>query len=76
MTNVYDGEKDEQKITKAHLVARGFEENTDAIKTDSPTVTRQSLRMIMTVASSKEWKVQSMDISAAFLQGSKIEREI
>ena len=45
-------EKDE---TKARLVARGFEEK-ENIKSDSPTVTKEVLRMFFTICSSQGWK--------------------
>ena len=65
-------EKDE---TKARLVARGFEEK-ENIKSDSPTVTKEVLRMFFTICSSKGWKEKSMDVTAAFLQSSGMEREV
>ena len=60
---------------KARLVARGFEENFQDRK-DSPTCTRESLRMIFAVAASMKWRIHSMDISSAFLQGNKMDREV
>ena len=65
-------EKDE---IKARLVARGFEEK-ENIKSDSPTVTKEVLRMFFTICSSKGWKEKSMDVTAAFLQSSGMEREV
>ena len=65
-----------QLITKARLVARGFEEDSSELRTDSPTRTKQTLRFIMAVCSSKEWIIHSMDISSAFLQGREIQRVI
>ena len=38
-------EKDDGRIMKARLVARGFEERMNTARTDSPTCSRQSLRM-------------------------------
>ena len=61
---------------KARLVARGFEEDSSDMRTDSPTCNRESLRLVFVVASINSWKMQSIDISAAFLQGKPIEREI
>ena len=66
-------EKDE--IIKARLVARGFEEK-EYIKSDSPTVTKEVLRIFFTICSSKGWKEKSMDVTAAFLQSSGMEREV
>ena len=58
---------------KARLVARGFEEITTEIRTDSPTICKENLRLVSTIAVSNSWKIHSMDIKAAFLQGCPIE---
>ena len=68
--------KDGVRKVKARLVARGFEEDSSELRTDSPTCNRESLRLVFAVASIMSWKLQSIDISAAFLQGNPIEREI
>jgi len=64
-------------IPKARLVARGFEEmdNRDIPK-DSPTCSTESLRMILALFAQNKWKAHSMDIKTAFLQGSKLSRDI
>lgn len=62
--------------TKARLVARGYEENSADFRTDSPTCMKETLRFVLTVASSKRWNINSVDIKAAFLQGKEIDREI
>ena len=62
--------------TKARLVARGFEEDSSQFRSDSPTCTKDSIRILLTVASSFGWKINSMDIKAAFLQGKAIDREV
>ena len=41
-------------ITKARLVARGFEENTTDLRKDSPTCSRESVRILLSVAASKQ----------------------
>ena len=61
---------------KARLVARGFEEDTCSIQKDSPTCTKESIRIALSIMSSLGWSCHSIDISAAFLQGSGIEREV
>ena len=64
-----------EEIIKARLVARGFEEPT--IKNiDSPTCSRESLRLVFCVAASTNWKLGSLDISSAFLQGNKLDRTV
>ena len=64
-------------MVNARLVARGFEE-TDLknIRKDSPTCGKDSLRLCLTILASKHWKISSLDIKAAFLQGKEINREV
>ena len=69
-------EKDGQKIVKARLVARGFEENILNVRTDSPTCSRQSLRFCFVTAAIMRWELHSLDITSAFLQGNTIERDV
>ena len=62
---------------KARLVARGFEEiENHNIRKDSPTCGKENLRLMFLLTSAHEWKVNSMDIRAAFLQGKPIERDV
>lgn len=65
-----------ERNVKAHLVARGFEEDTTHMVKDSPTCTKESLRLAFIVATTKQWMIQSLDISSAFLQGDVIQREV
>lgn len=65
------------KLTlKARLVARGFEENTSQMKTDSPTCHKESLRLLLCTLSAKSWTLHTLDIKSAYLQGTPIEREL
>ena len=64
-----------ESIVKARLVARGFEEYL-VERTDSPTCSKQSLRMLFSTASTLNWDVRSIDIKAAFLQGDVLDREV
>jgi len=70
--------EDGSKLVKARLVARGFEENSEElnIRTDSPTCSRHSLKIVMMTAAAKKWKVRSIDVASAFLQGNPIQRDI
>ena len=61
---------------KARLVAKGFQEDTDDIRTDSPTCSKTNLRTVLAMAATNHWKVKSVDIKSAFLQGRQIEREV
>ena len=60
---------------KARLVARGFEE-TESVRADSPTGSKDTLRIFMSIMASKGWKCKSIDVKAAFLQGNRIERDV
>lgn len=68
--------KEGKRIVKARLVARGFEEDSSEMVKDSPTCSRECLRLVFVVSSLMCWTLQSMDISCAFLQGRDLEREI
>ena len=63
--------------TKAWLVAQGFEEmDGNTIRKDSPTCGRENLRLILLMTNLNEWKINTMDIKSAFLQGKPIERDV
>ena len=57
---------------KGRLVAHGFEELSN-YRCDSPTVTK---RFVFTLAVSIRWKLESLDITSAFLQAYKIYRNV
>ena len=50
---------DNKKITKARLVARGFQEEQD-YRTDSPTCSREGLRLACTIVPSNHWLSNSL----------------
>ena len=60
---------------KQRLVIRGYEEK-EHIQADSPTVSKEVLRIFFSVIASKDWCCNSMDIKAAFLQGREITRNV
>ena len=60
---------------KARLVARGFEE-TDYIQSDSPTVTKSVIRIVLTLCATLGWIVKTTDIKSAYLQGQSLSREV
>ncbi len=69
-----DGKMDSGKI-KARLVVQGNLDNgVQETPSDSPTVDRHSVKLVLSVAASSKWRVRTMDMSAAFLQGRKIDR--
>ena len=68
--------KDGKTIVKARLVARGFEEESSGLRKDSPTIAKESVRVAIGIAASKQWHVNSVDIKSAYLQGDEINRDI
>ena len=60
---------------KERLVIKGYEEK-EHIQADSPTVSKEVLRIFFSVIASKDWSCNSMDIKAAFLQGRDIQRNV
>ena len=61
--------------TRARLVARGFEESLDSY-VDSPTIGKCVVRIVLCIAVSYGWTIQSTDIKSAFLQGLPLERDV
>ena len=68
--------KDGERTVKACLVARGFEEDSSSYRKDSPTCARESLRLVFVTAALMCWKLESIDVTAAFLQGGSLKREV
>ena len=63
-------------VHKARFVARGFEENNKSLQTDSPTCSKESLRLLLCIISCHSWRLHSLDVKSAFLQGANMEREV
>uniref|UniRef100_A0A834RK08 Retrovirus-related Pol polyprotein from transposon TNT 1-94 n=1 Tax=Sarcoptes scabiei TaxID=52283 RepID=A0A834RK08_SARSC len=65
------------KAFKARIVARGFKqkEGIDFDEIYSPVVDRSVIRLFLTLASKRRWKVNHIDFGNAFLNG-KIDREV
>ena len=61
--------------TRARLVARGFEEESE-VPSDSPTVDKANLRIILVVAASAGWMIETSDVKSAFLQGKLLDRKV
>ena len=62
-------------VTKARLVARGFEDyEIGNRQTDSPTCSKESIRLVLSIIASKKWKCKVMDVKTAFLQGKPLDR--
>ena len=67
---------DGKKMMKAHLVAKGYEEDSSNMRTDSLTCSHECFQLLFTVVSCMGWQIHSIDITIAFLQGSELEHEI
>ena len=48
----------------------------NTIRKDSPTFGRENLRLILLISNLNGWKINTMDIKSAFLQGKPIERDV
>ena len=59
----HDGQK---QMYKARLVARGFQER-EQPQSDSPTVAKESFKLLMAFVANYGFRVVSMDIRTAFL---------
>ena len=53
-----------------------LEKNKHLIPTDSPTVNKITLKILLTVAASKGWKIRCSDVTRAFLQSAEIKRDV
>ena len=65
---------------KARLVCHGnqaslMQENVDHWS-DSPTVKKSSVRLLLFLAAQFGWKIETRDVTAAFLQANDLKREI
>jgi hypothetical protein len=63
------------KTMKARLCVRGFEEEL-TFRTDSPTCSREGIRLFLSTTASKGWTINTIDVKGAFLQGKKLDREV
>ena len=66
---------DGKQQMKARLCARGDRE-IQPNRTDCPTASKPSIRVILSLAATNCWKINSLDFTAAFLQSEEIEREL
>ena len=72
-----DDKKEGKSEYKCRLVALGnLDRKINLRATDSPTLSRESLRLILSTIANKGFKLQGMDVSAAFLQGAPLDREV
>ena len=65
-----------ESVIKSRLVARGFEDTELRERVDSPTCEKSNLRLTIAIAASKGWRINSLDVQSAFLQGEEVEGDI
>lgn len=65
-----------EKICKARLVARGFEEEMPDWEKDAPTCNAELLKLCLTIIKLKKWNCYTLDVKTAYLQGDQIQREV
>jgi len=58
-------------LAKSRLVAKGFQENVNGEPVDSPTATKEGVRLVTIIAAHNLWDIGSIDIATAFLQANK-----
>ena len=62
---------------KARLCIRGdLEKGKENLRADSPTASKETLKLALTIAVNEEFSVKSADIKSAYLQGKRLERKI
>ena len=55
----------------------GFEDaDRDDVRKDSPTCGRENVRLLLALTSSCNWRINTMVIKSAFLQGKSIEKDL
>ena len=64
-----------KSVPKARLVVKGFTESLDRIDKESAVVSRQVIKVFLSVASISGWTPKSIDIKTAFLQGKPLEKK-
>ena len=68
--------KNGNKICKARLVARGFEEKGGDLTTEAPTCAAETLKICVAKIVERNWKIHSLDIKTAYLQGDEMKRVV
>ena len=72
-----DCKKEGENKYKCRLVALGNLDRKINLKaTDSPTLSRETLRLILSTIANLEFQLQGCDISSAFLQGQPLDRQV
>ena len=60
---------------KARFVIKGFQES-KFLQSDSPTASRESLKLYLSIIANEQWILKSYDVKSAFLQSDALKRDI
>ena len=72
-----DEKKEGSETFKARLVALGnLDRKINLSATDSPTLGRESMRLLLSTIANMEFRLQGCDVSSAFLQGTPLTRDV
>ena len=74
--DVNKAEPTEEDVLKSRLVVRGDLEDSSKMRTDSPTCSMVMLSLSLSLSACRDTDLWTGDISAAFLQGSKLDRTL
>ena len=71
------GEDGKNQPFKARLCIRGdLEKGKESIRADSPTASKETLKLGLIISANEGFTVKSADIKSAYLQGKKLQRKI
>src|SRR5215469_16111224 len=73
---ITEKEKNKEIITKARLVARGYEEQDFDEGVEAPTCSIEGCRIALASILKNKWQLNAIDIKTAYLQGRKMERKV
>ena len=66
-----------RKVAKARLVAKGFQDSDgSSVRTDSPTCSKEGLKLALAVIATNGWKCNALDVKTAFFHGHQINRPV
>ena len=60
---------------KARFVVKGCQEKLDP-RSDSPTASKDSFKMFLSIAANEGFELKSLDVTSAFLQGRPLDRDV
>ena len=64
------------KQLKSRCVVRGCQESTEKLNTYAPTVSKEMMMLVTSLASSYQWQIEAIDVQKAFLQSRELQREV